>query len=289
MKKLIIISLLLISGLSNSVKAVNDPFYLVQADKIDPETTEKISEPSEKNCPNCDEPMPKDAKFCPHCGFKLTSTDIHVSPVRERKNYYRKIEFSLFLAFLGGEESPPVGMTLDGKEIKNELGGRIGYGLANSIYFTRFLKLKTSFGYYWGAFNINVSNADGTFSRLPLKSALLFHLSLGELFDSLFHLTAGPGMGIYFSPTLAVDAPDYKSELNYKTALGAEVIIGLHFTSLVYDYLFGYFEFRYSPVTYKFKDGVENGTKLVPGNIQPQWKELNGDGMGLYLGIGLKI
>ncbi len=158
-----------------------------------------------------------------------------------------------------------------------------------NVYLVPFLKLYTSFSYSKGDLNMDVQGVDGTFSKFPAKLGLLTQLKIGKFFDSIALFHFGPCLSYYINPVLKEKWVNYNSTLNYRNAMGWEVMGGFNFVSIEYPRLFYYIEFHYHQVQYKFHNGQQNSMTLVPGNTKYQWRELDGRGYGTYLGFGVRI
>ena len=255
-------------------------------------------------CPNCKNNIPEEANFCPYCQHNLK-----IKSYQEKRYYknqeeiyekeiiynedkeFRKIELSLFYGFIGGAESPLIGWTSTGKEIKIRTGGKGDVGLAINYYLNPYMKIISSFGYSWGALNMKVQNVDGGLSKLPLRTGLLFQFKLGPFLNSMYYFHFGPGVSIYFNPTIYQkwSGYNYSSSITYNTALGFDGNIGFTYYSQKNNWLIGYIDFRYHYVHYSMDEGEENGRKLVPGNTKPEWREMDGTHFGIYVGIGVRF
>ena len=261
------------------------------ANKGFPKGTSSYQKNDSSTCPKCEKNIPNNAVFCPYCQNKIKSSIKKTSNQDEEKKYpeLKNVELSLFYGLIGGTKSPTIGLTTEGKEIKINTGGNTEIGIGMNILLNPYMKLTSSFGYSWGNLNYKLNNGSGGLSKLPLRMGLLFQLILGRLFDSLYYLTFGPGVSIYFNPNLYYKFSDidYSVSIKYNTSFGFNGGIGLTFYDMSLKWLFGYIDFRYHNVNYSMKEGDQNGIRLVPGNTKPEWREMDGTHYGLYLGIGV--
>lgn len=238
-------------------------------------------------CPNCKQNIPENVIYCPYCRIK--NINYRSDRKLEKPEYFHRIEFGLYLGRLGGKKSPVIGWTSELDEIKVEIGGGTDFGLMCNYYFHPHLKVHMSIGYYSGSLEFPVQDVDGSFSRIPVRLGLLPQYELGRLFGSCFSLYGGPVAGLYLNPKYKQNWVGKESYLNYRPAMGVEIVAGIYISDSYSSSIFCLIEVRYISVKYKLKDGMYEGVGLVPGTTKHKWRELDGEGGGLYCGLGVRL
>ncbi len=248
-------------------------------------------------CFECKKKVPSYVNYCPYCEIKLTrdkptdSTNNKNEILKGVKDKSYKFEFSLFYGMINGKESPLIGWTSTGKEIKIKTGGQWDLRVGINYLFSPNIKLTTSYGYSVGFLNFKFDDVKGKFTKYPLRMGLLGMLRLGKFLGSINFIHIGPGVSVYFKPSLYHDWRNYnyRVTINYETAVGFDFKVGLTFVSTAVEWLFSFIDFRYHYVKYSMQDGLENDTKLTPANIKQQWRELDGSHYGIYIGFGFRL
>lgn len=198
-------------------------------------------------------------------------------------------EANIFFGTLNGALSPPVARTTEGEDVRIETGGGTSFGLEVNAPLSPFLLWHNYFGWRTGGFNMDVSGAGGSFSVFFMGTGLSVSLRLGRFFNNIVFFQFGPAAGYYIKPVLQESFPGGNGELRYRNSMSADLVIGIPFVQIFPEWLFYLIEFRYSVVRFPFEGGRWNDTELVPGNTKLEWRELDGSGYGLYLGVGIRI
>ncbi len=181
-------------------------------------------------------------------------------------------------------EEIPLYMWIEtGEEVKIERWTGVHFNLDVGYDITRELSIELGLGYHKNTIRAGIKGGDGYFTRVPLTVTLVYHFFKKEIFN----VYLGGGIGYYASPELYRKVWELEENIvKYEDAFGYHGLLGVlvnfekrWFSFIDIKYVFG--------VKYKFKEMVVNGRRY--DFTFPKWRELDGSGVLVNLGVGYRF
>jgi len=185
-----------------------------------------------------------------------------------------------------GLDSSKVGVTTGGDDVKISGGGGAGFGVSLGYGISRSFDIDCTLGVQFSGLQPAVDNADGSFTRSFLLATAKYKVPIRENLQLKF----GLGAGYYMAGELDVDIdPGVLGGghwvVDYKNAVGVhatgELEIALRSNLMLAVGL------KYYMVTYKADKATVNGVSQPVSSLKDEYREFNGDGVDVTVGLGI--
>ena len=185
-----------------------------------------------------------------------------------------------------GLDSSKVGVTSDGDDVKISGGGGAGFGVTMGYGLSRHFDIDCTLGVQASGLQPAVKNADGSFTRSFFLATAKYKVPIRENLQWKF----GLGAGYYMAGELDIDIdPGVPGAghfiVDYKNAAGVhatgELEVALRSNLMLAVGL------KYYMVTYKADKATLNGVSLPVSSLSDEYRDFNGDGVDVTVGLGI--
>jgi hypothetical protein len=201
-------------------------------------------------------------------------------------NTAKKLRLQLegYLGF--GLDSTKVGVTSGGDDVKISGGGGFGGGATLGYGLSRSIDIDATLGAQVSGLMPAVNNATGTFGRTFLLATMKYKIPIRENLQWKF----GVGAGYYMGGKLDIDIDQGVLNgghivVDYKNATGlhatGELEVALQRNLVLAMGL------KYYHVTYTADKASFNGISQPASSLKSEFKDFNGDGVDITVGLGV--
>jgi len=255
-----------VPGVSYKIKTADGSIFVFEVDKVERVKFEEVPEVEKRVAP-VEEKRPVYVKEKPAWPQEVSNG----------KSYLKGI-----LGFGGGGDDLPTGLVVSGtgKAITLNAGG--GYEIGGGLGYKIDLSSSVEFGasYRSSGLSENVSNAEGSFKRIPITVIYTYNFPI-KTKDSLSgHFYLGGGAGMYMSPNAHIEGLGIELDYDYANSMGFHGLVGWERIEKPNVFV----ELRYVKVNYEFKRGTINGYNAIPSSA---YKNIDGSSIDLILGVKL--
>jgi hypothetical protein len=201
-------------------------------------------------------------------------------------NTAKKLRLQLegYLGF--GLDSTKVGVTSGGDDVKISGGGGFGGGATLGYGLSRSIDIDATLGAQVSGLTPAVENATGTFGRTFLLATVKYKLPIRENLQWKF----GVGAGYYMGGKLDIDIDlgvlngghtvvDYKNATGFHATGELEVALQRNLVLAM--------GLKYYHVTYTADKASFNGISQPVSSLKSEFKDFNGDGVDITVGLGV--
>jgi len=184
-----------------------------------------------------------------------------------------------------GIEANTVGVTSDGEDVKISGGGGGGLGVSLGYGISPHVDIQGTLGVQASALRPAVKNADGTFGRSFVLATLKYRVPIREGLQWKFGIGAG-----YYAGEMDIDIdPGVPGAghlvVEYKNAVGAHATGEIEIA--IRERLFLAAGLKYYAVTYRADKVRFNDASLPVSSLKDEFRNLNGDGVDITVGLGV--
>jgi len=195
-----------------------------------------------------------------------------------------RLQLEGYLGF--GMDSSKVGVTNKGDDVKISGGGGFGGGATLGYGLSRSFDIDCTLGVQVSGLQPAVDNADGSFTRSFLLATAKYKIPIRDNLQWKFGLGAGYYMGGKLDIDIDPGIPGAgHSIVDYKNTVGVhatgELDIALRGNLMLAVGL------KYYMVTYKADKATLNGVSLPVSSLKDEYRDFNGDGVDITVGLGV--